>query len=96
MPACEDMQSGRCADGIVACQSGEHDWQVGASTKTLERLMQITETGHLPAGAQICDIGATQLFGPFAFAGEQIDYREEPEAPTESSRFRHVLKKLSS
>ena len=71
MPAYDDMQSGPCTDGIVAGQSGEHGCQVGASAKTLERLMQITEAGHLPAGAQICDIGTTQLFGPFAFEAAQ-------------------------
>jgi len=36
---------------------------MGASIKSLVRLMSLTNSGALPPGAQICDIGATQLFG---------------------------------
>lgn len=46
---------------------------MGSTVKTLTTLMRLTETGALPAGGAICDIGATQLFakgdpaGPRAF-----------------------------
>ncbi len=40
------------------------DTLIGATAKTLQRLMSLTLSGDLPPGARICDIGATQLFGP--------------------------------
>lgn len=36
---------------------------MGASIKSLVRLMSLTNSGALPPEAEICDIGATQLFG---------------------------------
>ena len=36
---------------------------MGASIKSLVRLMSLTNSGALPPAAEICDIGATQLFG---------------------------------
>lgn len=36
---------------------------MGSSVKTIVRLMNLTLSGHLPPGSEICDIGATQLFG---------------------------------
>lgn len=39
---------------------------MGASVKTLIRLIELTEEGHLPVGASICDIGTSQISGPSA------------------------------
>lgn len=39
---------------------------MGASVKTLIRLMELTEEGRLPVGADICDIGTSQISGPSA------------------------------
>lgn len=36
---------------------------MGSTVKTLQRLMTLTHDGYLAPGANICDIGATQLFG---------------------------------
>ncbi len=36
---------------------------MGSSFKTLIEIMTLTENGHLEPGANICDIGATQMFG---------------------------------
>jgi SAM-dependent methyltransferase len=36
---------------------------MGASLKSIQRIMEMTEAGQLPYGAKICDIGTTQLFG---------------------------------
>jgi hypothetical protein len=36
---------------------------MGSTPKSLERLMQLTEKGLLAPGAEICDLGATQIFG---------------------------------
>ncbi len=36
---------------------------MGAGIKTIQRIMEMTETGCLPYGSNICDIGTTQLFG---------------------------------
>ena len=41
---------------------------MGSSAKTVLRLMQLTRDGLLPIGGHICDIGATQVFGPDAEA----------------------------
>lgn len=42
---------------------------MGASLKTLHRLMSLTDRGALRPGSRICDIGATQLFGAHAMEG---------------------------
>lgn len=36
---------------------------MGSTPKSLERLMNLTEKGLLAPGAEICDLGATQIFG---------------------------------
>lgn len=49
---------------------------MGASLKTIQQLMTLTEQGHLPYGSEICDIGTTQLFGHAAkeAARSMLDY----------------------
>lgn len=49
---------------------------MGSTIKTLQRLITLTEQGHLPPGAAVCDIGATQLFGPATHEGARsfLDY----------------------
>ena len=42
---------------------------MGSSIKTLIRIMGLTDQGALRPGSRICDIGATQLFGPQAIEG---------------------------
>jgi SAM-dependent methyltransferase len=42
---------------------------MGASAKTLERIMTLTNEGAVPPGGAICDLGATELRGPAAFEG---------------------------
>ncbi len=49
---------------------------MGASAKTLLRLMEMTEEGRLRPCARICDIGTSQISGPNAFetAKAFLDY----------------------
>jgi SAM-dependent methyltransferase len=42
---------------------------MGSTVKTLVSLMSLTNSGALPPGSNICDIGATQLFGDGATEG---------------------------
>lgn len=49
---------------------------MGAGIKTIQRIMELTEAGHLPHGARVCDIGVTQLFGAALREGaaSMLDY----------------------
>ncbi len=71
---------------------------MGASAKTLLRLMQMTEEGRLSPGARICDIGTSQLSGPNAFetARAFLTYYDEQRSDGASSLSDERLEEISS
>ena len=72
---------------------------MGASIKTLIRLIALTEKGVLRPGSRICDIGATQLFGDQALPAAQafLDFysSRHPKAHGSGQVDRAVLEKIS-
>ncbi|MCE7997267.1 MAG: class I SAM-dependent methyltransferase [Rhodobiaceae bacterium] len=71
---------------------------MGASAKTLLRLMEMTEEGRLSPGASICDIGTSQLSGPNAFetARAFLAYYDERRADGASSLSDDRLRGISN
>ena len=57
---------------------------MGASAKTLQRMLELAEFGHLPFGCKICDIGTTQVVGAAALGAARsfLDYFAN-KAPTD-------------
>lgn len=71
---------------------------MGASAKTLLRIMEMTEEGRLSAGAEICDIGTSQLSGPNAFetARAFLTYYDERRPEGASSLSDERLREISN
>lgn len=70
---------------------------MGAGIKNIQRIMEMTEAGQLSYGAEICDIGTTQLFGIGAkeAARSMLDYYAR-HAPAGSLHTKVTDRQLSS